>query len=68
MTKQTPSRDEIILLAKHAGLDLPPAYLDELVDAYTNAHRIVARIPWARPRGDEPAHVFTPLKFLPREG
>jgi hypothetical protein len=68
MTKHTPSRDEIILLARHAGLDLPTAYLDELVDAYTNAHRIVARIPWARPRGDEPAHVFTPMKFLPREG
>ena len=68
MTKHTPSRDEIILLARHAGLDLPPDYLDELVDAYTHAHRIVARIPWARPRGDEPAHVFTPTKFLPREG
>lgn len=68
MTKHAPGRDEIVLLARHAGLDLPPAYLDELVDAYTNAHRIVARIPRARPRGDEPAHVFTPTKFLPREG
>jgi hypothetical protein len=68
MTEYMPSRDEIIILAKHAGLDLPPAYLDELVDAYTNVHRIVARIPWARPRSDEPAHVFMPAKFLPREG
>jgi hypothetical protein len=28
----------------------------------------VARIPWARPRGEEPAHVFDPTKFMPREG
>jgi hypothetical protein len=68
MTEHTPSRAEIVVLAKHAGLDLPPAYLDELVGAYTNVHRIMARIPWSRPRGDEPAHVFTPMKFLPQEG
>jgi hypothetical protein len=68
MVEHTPSRDEIVLLAKHAGLDLPPTYLDELVDAHAHVQRIVARIPRDRPRGDEPAHVFTPMKFLPREG
>jgi hypothetical protein len=68
MAEHTPSRDEIVLLAKHAGLDLPAAYLDELVSAYANVQRMVARIPWDRPRGDEPAHVFTPVTFLPREG
>jgi hypothetical protein len=63
-----PSREEIVLLAKHAGLDLPPAYFDELVAAYANVRRMVARIPRSRPRGDEPAHVFSPIKFLPQEG
>jgi hypothetical protein len=68
MSEHTPDRDEVIILAKHAGLGLPPAYLDELVDAYANVRRIVARIPWARPRSDEPAHVFDPMKFMPRQG
>ena len=67
MAEHTPSCDEYVLLARHAGLDLPPAYLEEPVGAYANVQRIVARIPWARPRGDEPAHVFTPLKFLPQK-
>lgn len=64
----TPSRDEIVLLARHAGLDLPDAYLDELVDAYRRVRQMIARMPATRPRGDEPAHVFSPLKFMPVEG
>ena len=68
MTEFTPTRDEIVLLARHAGLDLPPAYFDELVDAYANVRRMAARLPSNRPRGDEPAHVFTPTKFLPVQG
>jgi hypothetical protein len=61
----TPTDDEIILLARQAGLDLPPAYFQELVEAYGNVRRMVDRIPTGRPRGDEPAHVFVPTKFLP---
>jgi hypothetical protein len=68
MTEQTPDRDQIIALARHAGLDLPPPYLDELVSAYANVQRILARIPRSRPRSDEPAHVFAPATFAPREG
>lgn len=68
MTDATPSREEIVLLARHAGLDLPDAYLDELVDAYGRVRAMVARLPQSRPRGDEPAHVFSALKFLPAEG
>lgn len=60
-----PTDDEIILLARQAGLDLPPAYFQELVDAYGNVRRMIDRIPTGRPRGDEPAHVFVPTKFLP---
>ena len=62
-TKPTP--DEIVLLARQAGLDLPVEYLRELVDAYGNVRHMIDRIPTGRPRGDEPAHVFVPTKFLP---
>jgi len=65
MTDTALSREEIVLLARHAGLDLPDTYLDELVDAYGRVRAMVARLPQSRPRGDEPAHVFSPLKFMP---
>mgnify|MGYP001589075628 CR=1 FL=1 len=61
----TPSQDEIVRLARQAGLDLPPAYLQELVEAYHHVRAMIARIPTARPHGDEPAHTFVPQKFLP---
>jgi hypothetical protein len=61
----TPTDEEIALL-RHAGLDLPPEYLPELIDAYGHVRLMVARISAARPRGDEPAHVFVPTKFLPK--
>jgi hypothetical protein len=61
----TPSHDEVVQLARQAGLDLPPAYLQELVEAYGNVRRMIARIPSGRPSGDEPAHVFVPPRFLP---
>ncbi len=63
MQEASPSRDEIVLLARNAGLDLPEAYLDELVDAYGRVRAMVARLPQSRPRGDEPAHVFSATKF-----
>ena len=61
----TPTDEEIARLARQAGLDLPPEYLPELIDAYAHVRRMVDRIPAVRPRGDEPAHVFIPTKFLP---
>lgn len=61
----TPTEDEIVLLARQAGLELPPEYFQELVSAYANVRRMIDRIPTGRPRGDEPAHVFVPTKFLP---
>lgn len=62
----TPTDEEIALLARQAGLDLPPEYLQELVDAYGHVRRTMEHIPAVRPRGDEPAHVFVPTKFLPK--
>jgi hypothetical protein len=61
----TPSQDEIILLARQAGLDLPPEYFAELIEAYGNVRQMIKRIPTGRPRGDEPAHPFNPVKFNP---
>lgn len=62
---ETPSQDEIVRLARQAGLDLPPAYLRELVEAYRHVRRMIARLPTGRPLGDEPAHTFGPRNFLP---
>ncbi len=58
-----PSREEVSLLARQAGLDLPPAYLEELVEAYGHVRQMVGRIAGARPHGDEPAHAFVPARF-----
>jgi hypothetical protein len=59
------TNDEIVLMARQAGLDLPPAYFQELKEAYTIVRAMIARMPTGRPRGDEPAHVFVATKFLP---
>ena len=61
----TPSQDEIVLLARQAGLDLPAEYLPDLIEAYGHVRRMIDRIPSGRPRGDEPAHIFAPEKFMP---
>ena len=61
----TPSQDEIVLLARQAGLNLPPEYFAELIEAYVNVRRMIDRIPTGRPRGDEPGHIFDPRKFMP---
>jgi hypothetical protein len=58
------SEDEIVLLARQAGIDLPAEYLPELIEAYGNVRRMIDRIPTGRPRGDEPAHVFVAATFM----
>jgi hypothetical protein len=57
--------DEIVLLARQAGLDLPAEYLPELIEAYGHVRSMIDRIPAGRSRGDEPAHIFVPVKFIP---
>ena len=61
----SPSRDDIAVLARYAGLDLPPAYFDQLVAAYADVRRMIANLPCEQSRADEPAHVFDPTAFLP---
>ncbi len=60
-----PSDDDIIQLARQAGLVLPAEYLPELIEAYGHVHRMAARISKPRPHGDEPAHLFVPSVFQP---
>ncbi len=61
----TPSREEVASLARLAGLDLPEAFFAELVSAYGKVRELIDALPHARPRSDEPAHVFVPERFLP---
>jgi hypothetical protein len=68
MDEQRPRRDDILLMARLAGLDLPAAYEDELVEAHGHVRRLVARLPRPRARADEPAHAFDPAKFRPTPG
>lgn len=67
MDDETPGRDEILIAARLAGLHLPTAYEDELVEAYDHVRRLVRLLPQPRARGDEPAHVFDPTRFLSPE-
>ena len=60
----TPSDEEIVQLARQAGLVLPAEYVPELFEAYGHVHRMIGRISRTRPHGDEPAHVFVPSVFL----
>lgn len=68
MTASTPDRQQILMLAAQAGLTLPPAYEDELIAAYRDVRAMIDRLPSNRPHGDEPAHIFVPIAFLPSEG
>jgi hypothetical protein len=65
--ERTPATvEEIAAMAKVAGLELSPAYFDELVAAYRNIEPMLWRIRTGRARADEPAHAFDPRKFMPR--
>lgn len=67
MERKPATREEIAAMARVAGLDLEPAYFDELVEAYRNMEPMLWRIRQGRPRADEPAHTFDPRKFMPVE-
>jgi hypothetical protein len=61
------TREEVLVLARQAGLDLPEPYLEELVSAYGHLRVMLARLDRDRPRGEEPAHVF-PARAFEGEG
>jgi hypothetical protein len=60
-----PTREEILLMAKFAGLDLPAEFHDDLMHAHARLQEMLERLPRDRDRGDEPAHIFDPLRFMP---
>lgn len=60
------TREEIAVLARQAGLDLPPDIFEELVEAYGNIEPMLMRLRRGRDRADEPAHVFDPRTFMPQ--
>lgn len=65
MGKAPATREEIAVLARNAGLDLPPDLFDDLVDAYRHVEPMLMRLRRGRDRADEPAHVFDPRSFMP---
>lgn len=50
------SPEEVRLMARAAGLDLPDQLMDELCKSYPAFEAMVRRLPRARNRFDEPAH------------
>ena len=68
MDEQQIGREDILSVARLAGLHLPASYEDELVEAYDHIRRLVALLPQPRSCDDEPAHVFDPVTFEPTTG
>jgi hypothetical protein len=67
LTEKPPTSPEhIAVLLKHADLQLPEAYLAELIEAYGYVERMVGRIHRGRDRADEAAHVYNPRTFEPK--
>lgn len=53
--------------ASRAGLTLDTARREELLTAGAALDRVLARLQCYLPRAAEPAHVFSPLRFLPQD-
>ena len=58
------TEEEIRLLLRRAGLDLPEDLLRQFLAAWPNYEAMVRRIPRSRPYEEEPAHSFRPSRFL----
>jgi len=56
--------EEIRLLLRRAGLDLPEELLQQFLAAWPNYEAMVRRIPRNRPYDEEPAHSFRPSRFF----
>jgi hypothetical protein len=61
LSQATP--DEIRLLLRRAGLDLPEELLTQFIAAWPAYEAMVRRIPRSRPYEEEPAHGFRPSRF-----
>ncbi|MGD9615181.1 MAG: hypothetical protein AB7H90_14585 [Alphaproteobacteria bacterium] len=58
--------EEIRLLLRRAGLDLPEDLLQQFLAAWPAYEAMVRRIPRSRPYEEEPAHSFRPSRFAAR--
>ena len=65
MDAQQPGREDILSMARLAGLRLDALQEAELLDAYQHVRRLVKLLPQARSRSDEPAHIFDAGRFWP---
>ena len=65
MADVSPTPEEVALLARHAGLELPAEHFQQLVSAYGHVRRMIDRLSVERGRDDEPAHTFDPRAFMP---
>jgi hypothetical protein len=54
--------DEIRLLVRRAGLDLPEELLQQFITAWPEYEVMVRRIPRGWTYADEPAHTFKPTR------
>jgi hypothetical protein len=68
MSPEPATRQEIDVLARHAGLNLTGEHLKELIQAYGYVEQMLIRLRRGRSYADEPAHVFVPTKFCPDRG
>jgi hypothetical protein len=55
--------DEIRIMVKRAGLDLPEKLLEQFVAAWPEYEAMVRRIPRGWAYADEPAHTFRPARI-----
>jgi hypothetical protein len=58
------TEEEISLLLRRAGLDLPEELLQQFLAAWPSYEAMVRRIPRSRPYEEEPAHSFRPSRFF----
>jgi hypothetical protein len=57
------TEEEIRLLLRRAGLDLPEGLLTQFLATWPAYEAMVRRIPRSRPYDEEPAHNFRPGRF-----
>ena len=62
------TQDDIRVLVKRAGLDLPEELLQQFIAAWPAYEAMVRRIPRGFGYADEPAHVFRPTRITGETG
>ena len=55
--------DEIRLLVRRTGLDLPEELMQQFIAAWPEYETMVRRIPRGWGYADEPAHIFRPARI-----